>query len=166
MPAVTARPATPAMTAPPVTMGSLAPLRADWSARATGARLVTAVTEARPLRADVTMSPGTRAIALATLIAADPSSTVLAVTATTREAEDLAAALRELVDPDVVDIFPSWETLPHERLSPRSDTVGRRLAVLRRLTHPDPDDAAYGPLQVVVAPIRACLLYTSPSPRD
>ncbi|WP_298273876.1 hypothetical protein, partial [uncultured Bradyrhizobium sp.] len=33
---------------------------------------------------------------------------------------------------------PSWETLPHERLSPRSDTVGRRLAVLRRLRHPDP----------------------------
>ena len=166
MPAVTARPATPAMTAPPVTMGSLAPLRAHWSARATGARLVTAVTEARPLRADVTMSTGTRAIALATLIAADPSSTVLAVTATTREAEDLAAALRELVDPDVVDTFPSWETLPHERLSPRSDTVGRRLAVLRRLSHPDPDDAAYGPLQVVVAPIRAVMQPLAPGLGD
>ena len=34
--------------------------------------------------------------------------------------------------------FPAWETLPHERLSPRSDTSGRRLAVLRRLAHPDP----------------------------
>jgi len=53
--------------------------------------------------------------------------------------------------------FPSWETLPHERLSPRSDTVGRRLAVLRRLTHPDPGDTAYGPLDVVVAPVRALL---------
>ena len=34
-------------------------------------------------------------------------------------------------------LFPSWETLPHERLSPRADTVGRRLAVLRRLAHPE-----------------------------
>ena len=32
--------------------------------------------------------------------------------------------------------FPAWETLPHERLSPRSDTVGKRLAVLRRLAPP------------------------------
>ncbi len=34
---------------------------------------------------------------------------------------------------DRVEYFPAWETLPHERLSPRADTVGRRLAVLRRL---------------------------------
>ena len=59
-----------------------------------------------------------------------------------------------LLPPDRVATFPSWETLPHERLSPRSDTVGRRLAVLRRLAHPDPDDPAYGPLSVVVAPVR------------
>jgi transcription-repair coupling factor (superfamily II helicase) len=35
--------------------------------------------------------------------------------------------------------------------------VGRRLAVLRRLTHPDPTDTAYGSLDVVVAPVRALL---------
>ena len=29
----------------------------------------------------------------------------------------------DLVDPDTVAYYPSWETLPHERLSPRSDTV-------------------------------------------
>ncbi|MBX6769855.1 MAG: transcription-repair coupling factor, partial [Actinomadura rubrobrunea] len=49
------------------------------------------------------------------------------------------------------------ETLPHEKLSPRSDTVGRRLAVLRRLTHPDAGDGAGGPLGVVVTPVRAVL---------
>ena len=38
--------------------------------------------------------------------------------------------------PDQVAYYPAWETLPHERLSPQSDTVGRRLAVLRRLAHP------------------------------
>ncbi|MBW8803526.1 MAG: transcription-repair coupling factor [Catenulisporales bacterium] len=82
---------------------------------------------------------------------------VLAVTATGREAEDLAAALRSLLDPDAVVDFPAWETLPHERLSPRSDTVGRRLAVLRRLVHPDAGTEGAGALQVVVAPIRSVL---------
>ncbi|MCX4747103.1 transcription-repair coupling factor [Kitasatospora sp. NBC_01287] len=91
---------------------------------------------------------------------------VLAVTATGREAEDLAASLRSLLPPDAVAEFPAWETLPHERLSPRSDTVGRRLAVLRRIVHPrdggtsQPEaggDAVAGPVQVVVAPVRSVL---------
>ena len=82
--------------------------------------------------------------------------TVLAVTATAREAEDLVEELVDLVDPARVAYYPSWETLPHERLSPRSDTVGRRLAVLRRLRHPG-TDATNGPLSVVVAPIRSLL---------
>ncbi|MFE6223376.1 MULTISPECIES: transcription-repair coupling factor [unclassified Streptomyces] len=90
-------------------------------------------------------------------LARDSGRPVLAVTATGREAEDLAAALRSLLDPDTVVEYPSWETLPHERLSPRSDTVGRRLAVLRRLAHPSPDDPAAGPVSVVVAPIRSVL---------
>ncbi|MGZ5405647.1 MAG: transcription-repair coupling factor, partial [Nocardioides sp.] len=80
----------------------------------------------------------------------------LAVTATSRDAEDLVAALADLVDPSLIGYYPSWETLPHERLSPRSDTVGRRLAVLRRLCHPG-DDASNGPLKVVVAPVRSLL---------
>nr|WP_239022273.1 transcription-repair coupling factor [Nocardioides yefusunii] len=82
--------------------------------------------------------------------------TVLAVTANLREAEDLVAELGDLLEPSEVALFPSWETLPHERLSPRSDTVGRRLAVLRRLVHPG-TDLTNGPLKVVVAPIRSVL---------
>lgn len=82
---------------------------------------------------------------------------VLAVTATGREAEDLAASLRSLLPPDAVAEYPAWETLPHERLSPRSDTVGRRLAVLRRIVHPRADDPSAGPVQVVVAPVRSVL---------
>ncbi|MGN0063045.1 MAG: DEAD/DEAH box helicase, partial [Nocardioides sp.] len=81
---------------------------------------------------------------------------VLAVTATSREAEDLTAALGSLVGADRVALFPSWETLPHERLSPRSDTVGRRLAALRRLVHPG-SGATDGALKVLVAPIRSVL---------
>ncbi|WGW10766.1 transcription-repair coupling factor [Saxibacter everestensis] len=78
----------------------------------------------------------------------------LIVTATGREADDVAAALGQYLDPAGIAIFPSWETLPHERLSPRSDTVGRRLSVLRRLRHPESHQA---PLRVVVAPVRAVL---------
>ncbi|GAA1332143.1 transcription-repair coupling factor [Pseudonocardia xinjiangensis] len=59
--------------------------------------------------------------------------TVLAVTATDREAEDLCAAAADLLDAGSVAVLPSWETLPHERLSPRPDTVGRRLSIFRRL---------------------------------
>jgi transcription-repair coupling factor (superfamily II helicase) len=95
-------------------------------------------------------------------LAADPSHggagrPVLAVTATGRDAEDLVDALRCVLPADEVAGYPSWETLPHERLSPRADTVGRRLAVLRRLAHPSSDDPATGPVRVVVASIRAVL---------
>jgi transcription-repair coupling factor (superfamily II helicase) len=82
---------------------------------------------------------------------------VLAVTATAREAEELTAALGSLLPAGAAAYFPPWETLPHERLSPRSDTSGQRLAVLRRLAHPDPADPRSGPLTVVAAPVR-CLL--------
>jgi transcription-repair coupling factor (superfamily II helicase) len=82
---------------------------------------------------------------------------VLAVTATAREADDLAAALGSFLPADQVATFPGWETLPHERLSPRSDTVGQRIAVLRRLAHPGGPGEPNGPLAVVVAPVRSLL---------
>ena len=82
---------------------------------------------------------------------------VLAVTASAREAEALTDALGSLLPGEGVAYFPAWETLPHERISPGSDTCGRRLAVLRRLAHPDPADPRTGPLTVVVTPIRGLL---------
>ena len=86
----------------------------------------------------------------------DAGRTVLVVAATVREAEDLTEELQDLLDPESVALYPAWETLPHERLSPRSDTVGRRLAVLRRIKHPG-DEANNGPLKVIVAPVRSVL---------
>ncbi|MDQ2722940.1 MAG: transcription-repair coupling factor, partial [Actinomycetota bacterium] len=76
---------------------------------------------------------------------------VLVVTATGREADDLGASVAEMLSDERVAVFPSWETLPHERLSPRADTVGKRLQILRRLSHPE--DGA--PLQVVVTTVRS-----------
>jgi len=87
----------------------------------------------------------------------DPRRFVLAVTATAREADDLTAGLGSFLPPGRVASFPGWETLPHERLSPRSDTVGQRIAVLRRLAHPADPGEPNGPLTVVVAPVRSLL---------
>ncbi|MGC1207126.1 MAG: transcription-repair coupling factor [Ornithinimicrobium sp.] len=81
----------------------------------------------------------------------------LIVTATGRQADDVARQLGDLMATDDIATFPSWETLPHERLSPRSDTVARRLAVLRRLAHPDDHDTGHGQLRVVVASVRALI---------
>ncbi|PGH49992.1 transcription-repair coupling factor [Streptomyces sp. Ru87] len=120
------------------------------------AEAVEAATDGRRPHVDLIGPPAARPLAVAAL-AREAKRPVLAVTATGREAEDLAAALRSLLPPDGVVEYPSWETLPHERLSPRSDTVGRRLAVLRRLAHPDPEDPGTGPVSVVVAPVRSVL---------
>ena len=57
---------------------------------------------------------------------------------------------------DVVAVLPSWETLPHERLSPRPDTVGRRLSIFRRLADP-----ATAP-RVVVAAARSLIQPIAP----
>ncbi len=80
---------------------------------------------------------------------------LLVVTATGREADDLTAELRGVFG-RAAAMFPSWETLPHERLSPGVDTVGARMLLLRRLAHPD-DDRLGPPLQVVVTTVRSLL---------
>ncbi len=103
---------------------------------------------------DLIGPPGSRPFALAAL-AARSGRPVLAVVATGREAEDLQAALSSLHPAERIAVFPSWETLPHERMSPRADTVGRRLAVLRRLTRPMENDPAAGPLDIVICPVRS-----------
>ena len=85
---------------------------------------------------------------------------LLVVTATGREAEDLTAELRGVFG-DAMAVFPSWETLPHERLSPGVDTVGARMLVLRRLAHPG-DTRLGPPLRVVVTPARSLLQPMTP----
>ncbi len=112
-----------------------------------------------PAGADVTAPAALRPFLAAALagLPAQRQRFVLAVTATAREAEELTDALGSLLPAHSVAYFPAWETLPHERISPRSDTSGRRLAVLRRLAHPDPASPWAGPLTAVVTPVRGLL---------
>lgn len=116
---------------------------------------------------DVVGPAGVRPPLLAALAGAQPTAggapgassgrPLVVVTATGRDADELADAVRCYLPPDAVAVLPSWETLPHERLSPRSDTVARRLAVFRRLAHPDPEPGPTGPVRVLVMPVRALL---------
>jgi len=79
------------------------------------------------------------------------SGPVVLIAATERAAQDLANSLIDFVPEENIAVFPAWETLPHERLSPSSDTVGRRMAVLRRLAHPN----EVAPISVLVTSARA-----------
>ena len=107
-------------------------------------------------RLDLTAPDESRPFVVAALSQAD--SPLLVVSANGREADDLTAELREMLDdPSAVAQFPSWETLPHERLSPSADTVGQRLAVLRRLAEPGDH-----PLRVIVTTVRSLVQPMAP----
>ena len=109
------------------------------------------------LTAPAAMRPFVAAALAESAATGGADKTVLVVTATSRETDEVSAAVRCLIDAERVADFPAWETLPHERLSPRSETVGRRLAVLRRLAHPDDTTTHQGRITVVVAPVRSVL---------
>ncbi len=81
---------------------------------------------------------------------------------TTADAERLASDLASFFDagePDrpPVELFPAWETLPFERVSPNVETMGRRLRVLWRLSDPGRCPVA------VVAPVRALAQRLAPA---
>jgi len=74
---------------------------------------------------------------------------LLIVTSSSRSSEDFVSDLRELHEQ--VFEFPAWETLPHERLSPRSDTVAQRIATLIELKK----NTTHNP--IVVTPVRGLI---------
>jgi len=119
---------------------------------------VQAAAEAARIDTDFSMLPGLDAPVLAALLDArrgtDAPRSVLVITPTGRRAESIGAALQSLVPDAVVRHFPAWETLPHERLSPSAETVGRRLSVLRDAAAWSETDS--GPL-IVTASVRAAL---------
>ncbi len=109
--------------------------------------------------ASVVVPEGARAIALAALAELSSAPVILAATPTLREAEQLEHDLAAFVGRERVEVLPAWETLPYERVSPATETMGRRLRALWRLGHPD--RAATG-ARLVVAPIRALLQQLGP----
>ena len=91
---------------------------------------------------------------------AERATPLLVLVPRTSDAEGLADDLGAFLGEQRVAVFPAWETLPHERLSPQPRTVGRRLHVIDRLLHPEDQDE---PLLAVVAPLRAALQPMDPA---
>jgi len=87
--------------------------------------------------ADFSLVEGLGAPLLAALVerrrGSGHAGAIFVVAPTGRRAESLGPALEALLPGAEVMHFPAWETLPHERLSPSPETVGRRLDVLRRI---------------------------------
>jgi transcription-repair coupling factor (superfamily II helicase) len=107
---------------------------------------------------ELVVPPSARAFVLSLL--SERAAPLLVVTPRSSDAEALADGLAAFLGEDRVAVFPAWETLPHERLSPQASTVGRRLAVIDRLVRPEGHDE---PLLAVVAPIRAALQPMDPA---
>jgi transcription-repair coupling factor (superfamily II helicase) len=108
--------------------------------------------------ADFSVVDGLRVPLLGALLAErNGPQCLFVVTATGREAEAVRDALGSyLPDAEVLE-FPAWETLPHERLSPSAQTVGTRIATLRKLAAWQDAAAADRRTTVVVASVRAAL---------
>ena len=126
---------------------------AEFSTRTAGARLRDAADKDRAV---VQAADAMRPFVVGELASAAP---LLVVTATEREAEELSAAVAALTSFPVAQ-FPSWETLPHERLSPGKETVGQRLKVLHEMVA---GPRGGEPTRVVVASARAVIQPVSPS---
>ena len=127
----------------------------------------------------VAVPEAAQAVVAAALAAFTERSPLLVVTATGLDAERLGDDLscliapesNEIAEPDAgpvvgalegpVTVLPAWETLPFERVSPETETMGRRLAVLHALIG-TPDPALPPPPRVIVAPVRAILQRLSP----
>jgi transcription-repair coupling factor (superfamily II helicase) len=88
----------------------------------------------------------------------------VAVVPTATDAERLAHDLGAFLGPDQVDLFPAWETLPFERVSPSIETMGRRLRTMWRLRHAD-DDPDVVP-RVILTPVKAVLQRLGPQVED
>lgn len=84
---------------------------------------------------------------------------VVLVVPSERHAQDMLEAVRSWYPgpQEEVALLPSWETLPHERLSPRADTVATRMTVFRRLTHPQQGSSELGEIRVLIMPVRSLL---------
>jgi len=95
---------------------------------------------------------------------------MLVVTPTVRDAERTAHDLETFLGKGMVELFPAWDTLPFERVSPEVASMGQRLRLLWHLgvtgasgekSTASPSSSNEAPA-VVVAPVRALLQRLGP----
>ncbi|MGH9049054.1 MAG: transcription-repair coupling factor [Acidimicrobiia bacterium] len=136
-------------TIPP--LAELAPLLAEEPA-------VRAVIGREPV---VAVPDPARAVFVAALARATTRRPVVVAVPTGAEAERLVHDLARFLGPDAVELFPAWETLPFERVSPSLETMGRRLRTMWRLRAGGDELPT-----VVVAPVRALVQRLGPHVED
>ncbi len=105
-----------------------------------------------------------RAYVLAGLAKLSGRRPLLILTPTTSDAERLANDLRAFLGELNVDVFPAWETLPFERVSPSVETMGRRLRTMWHLRSAGTDNDQCP--EVVVAPVKSVLQRLGPHVED
>jgi len=103
----------------------------------------------------VAVPEAARPIFVAALAEASTRRPIVVAVPTGAEADRLVHDLAAFLPPRAVELFPAWETLPFERVSPALETMGRRLRVLWRLRTGRPPT-------VLVAPVRALVQRLGP----
>ena len=86
------------------------------------------------------------------LAARSQSSPLVVVTASSRRATELKDELETYLGVGGILELPPWETLPHEKLSPKNDTVAARIKVLNCLES----------AQIIVTSVRALIQPIAP----
>ena len=104
----------------------------------------------------VAVSEAARPIAVAALSQLSGRRPLVVACPTGSDAGQLFDDLCQFLPPGDVVLYPAWETLPFERVSPSVETMGRRLEVLWRLRTPGRVPA------VVVTGVRALLQKLGP----
>jgi len=107
-------------------------------------------------RADLAVAEAAQPMVLASIAGSGDRKPVVVVTATTAAAERLVSDLETWLGAGNAELFPAWETLPFERVSPGVETMGRRSRLLWQLR------TGAAPKAIVV-PVRALLQRLSPS---
>ncbi|HWD08102.1 MAG TPA: transcription-repair coupling factor [Actinomycetota bacterium] len=92
-------------------------------------------------------------------------SPLVVVLPRSRDAETFVTALQPWVGPEVrVELFPAWEVLPGEAMSPTLETMGRRLRTLWELAGPPAGGQI--PPTIVVTSVRAYLQQVGAPPAE
>ena len=100
-----------------------------------------------------------RPISIAALAHLSDRTPLIVACPTGTDAARLHDDLVHFLGRDECLLFPAWETLPFERVSPAVETMGRRMEVLWRLTSADHQP------RVIVAGVRALLQRLGPGAR-
>ena len=85
---------------------------------------------------------------------------ILVVTSSSRRADELCDELSTYIGNSRVINFPPWETLPHERLSPKSDTVAARYKALHSISKSKEIRVVVTSVRGLIQPVNSTLLKT------